>query len=38
MEDQGMDVDEANQEFDKMMYAMNQEENACKEPMCIKCD
>ena len=33
-----MNVDEANQEFDKMMYAMNQEENVSKTPMCIKCD
>ena len=38
MEDQGMDVDEASKEFDKMMYAMHQEEDVSKEPMCIKCD
>ena len=38
MEDQGMNVDEASQEFDKMMNAMNQQEEGCNEPMCIKCD
>ena len=38
MEDRGMNVDEASQEFDKMMNAMNQQEEECNEPMCIKCD
>ena len=38
MEENGVGVDEANQEFDKMMNAMNQQEEVCNEPMCIKCD
>ena len=38
MDEQGVSVDEANQEFDKMMNAMNQQEEVCNEPMCIKCD
>ena len=38
MEENGVGVDEANQEFDKMMNAMNQQEEVCNGPMCIKCD
>ena len=35
MEDKNMSVDEANEEFDKMMNAMNQSES--NEPMCLPC-
>lgn len=47
MEENGMGVDEAGHEFDKMMNAMNQEggdeciecnDQGCDEPNCIKCD
>ena len=38
MEENGVDVDQANQEFNNMMNAMNQEEEVCGDPMCIKCD
>ncbi len=38
MEDKGMSVDEATVEFDNMMNAMNQQEEECNQPMCIKCD
>ena len=46
MKENGMSVDEATHEFDKMMNAMNQQEDeciecngqGCDEPNCIKCD
>ena len=35
MDDKNMSVDEANDEFDKMMNAMNRDES--EQPMCLPC-